>query len=197
MFINTLADPVRTGRAALRDAGQAMAASPSPFPPWRAPCRWQLPRPSALFSLQQTKASWSGGSAHSRGFRTAQRCPGKQTPCPGAASQPRAAHDPISMTDDPISTTAAPKLPRESRTRRFSSRARCPRARRFPGPFLPWFLMASWEEHGAFPLGFSSSRASAAAAALCASSVGAWRGFGTTSAFGFSLGALPRGTRAR
>lgn len=37
---------------------------------------------------------------------------------------------------------------------------------------LPWFLMASWEE-GSLALGFSSIRASAAAAAICASSVGA------------------------
>lgn len=49
--------------------------------------------------------------------------------------------------------------------------------------------MAPWEE-GGFALGFSSIRASAAAAAICASSVGPCRGFGAASAFGFSLGTL-------
>lgn len=55
--------------------------------------------------------------------------------------------------------------------------------------------MAPWEE-GGFALGFSSIRASAAAAAICASSVGPCRGFGAASAFGFSLGTLGQDRRS-
>lgn len=56
--------------------------------------------------------------------------------------------------------------------------------------------MASCDE-GGLALPFSSMRASAAAAAICASSVGPWRGLGAASAFGFSLGALREAGAAR
>lgn len=52
--------------------------------------------------------------------------PWEANTCPGVASHPRAAHDPISTTDDPISMTAAPKLPREPHPALFQ-----------PGPLSP------------------------------------------------------------